>query len=111
LIVFGASYAWIGVERTDGARRIVLRVVDDAANATMEKDVASVEAPTGSLSLRVSVGAGGVCTFSVGSRTLGPLFIARPGRWVGAKVGLFAAAPEGSRQTGHVTVRSFLVSR
>ena len=111
LIVFGASYAWIGVERTDGARRIVLRVVDDAANATMEKDVASVEAPSGSLSLRVSVGAGGVCTFSVGSRTLGPLFIAKPGRWVGAKVGLFAAAPEGSRQTGHVTVRSFLVSR
>ncbi len=38
-------------------------------------------------------------------------FTAKPGRWVGAKVGLFAAAPAEGRQTGHVTVRSFEVAR
>lgn len=111
LIVFGASYAWVGVERTEGPLRIVMRSVEDAAATALEEEVASMDAPSGPLSLRVSVGSGGVCAFSVGARTLGPPITAKPGRWVGAKVGVFAAAPEAQRATGHIVVRSFLVSR
>jgi hypothetical protein len=42
---------------------------------------------------------------------LATTFTAKPGRWVGAKVGLFAAAPADARQTGFVTVRSFEIGR
>ena len=56
--------------------------------------------------LRVTVSASGRCRFSASldGRTFTPLgdeFVARPGMWVGAKVGLFAAAPPGAPASGH----------
>jgi hypothetical protein len=115
LIVFGGDYAWIGVERGDGPPRIVLRVLENAAQGREEREVAAIDAPRGALTLRVTVGPGGVCTFAAGDGTrmtaLATTFTARPGRWVGAKVGLFAAAPADARQTGYVAVRSFEVGR
>ena len=51
--------------------------------------------------MRVKVSAGAVCNFSVSAdgiefTPVGDTFQAKPGRWIGAKVGLFAAeaAPE-----------------
>ena len=115
LIVFGTDYAWIGVERGEGPQRVILRVLENAAQGGEEKDVAGMDAPPGLLTLRVTVAEGGVCTFAAGDArrmtALGLAFTAKPGRWVGAKVGLFAAAPAAQRQTGHVTVRSFDVAR
>ena len=114
LVVFGADYAWIGVERASGAQRLVLRVMENAAQGTVEREAAAVALSGRSVTLRVSVGADAVCRFAVvrdSEETIGPSFTAKPGRWVGAKVGVFAAAPLGSRATGHVLVRSFVVSR
>jgi hypothetical protein len=62
--------------------------------------VASLPAPPGPVHLRVEWRSGGRCRFGAsfdGRRftTFEPTFAARPGRWVGAKVGLFAAAAPG----------------
>jgi beta-xylosidase len=115
LIVFGADYAWIGIERGEGPHRVVVRALEKAAEGGEEKELAGIDAPPGHVTLRVSVAPGGVFTFAAGDArhmtALGPAFTAKPGRWVGAKVGLFAAAPATRRQTGHVTVRSFDVGR
>ena len=106
LIVFGADYAWIGVERANGSRRLVVRAVENAASGAGEKELANEPAPEGVITLRVSVTKGGVYRFN-----RGPAFTAKPGRWVGAKAGIFASAPHDRRQTGHVNVRSFEVER
>lgn len=106
LIVFGADYAWIGVERTNGSPRLVLRAAENAAAGPEEKELANEPTPEGVITLRVSVRNGGVYRFD-----RGPAFTAKPGRWVGAKVGIFASAPPERRQTGYVTIRSFEVER
>jgi len=114
LIVFGTDYAWIGVERVQGLRRIVLRAVSDASTTPAETTLTSVPLSQDAVTVRVAVGNGGRCVFSYSTdgRTftkVEPPFTAKPGRWVGAKVGLFAAAASGAVETGYVRVRSFLV--
>jgi hypothetical protein len=68
----------------------------------------------GHVELRVAVADGAVCQFSwrrAGGgdfAPIGPSFVAQPGRWVGAKVGLFASAP-GPAPAGHADFDWFQV--
>lgn len=64
--------------------------------------------------LRVTWRAGGVCRFSVsrdGARfdEIGPDFVAAPGRWVGARVGVFASRPDSGPIAGHADFAWFRV--
>jgi beta-xylosidase len=106
LIVFGNDYAWVGVERVGAGARMVMRMRKDAQKATDEPVLAEQPLTGTSATLTLRVAAGAQCQFNIG-----PSFTARPGRWVGAKVGVFAAAPPGAKQTGAVVVRSFIVGR
>jgi len=106
LIVFGQDYAWIGLRKTAGGLRLVAAVAKGARDAKPEQDVASKDVGGPSIYLRVAVDRGGVCRFSwsADNRTFAPIgeeFAAKPGQWVGAKVGLFAAAVPGAVKPGH----------
>ena len=59
-----------------------------------------------SATLVLTVSAGGECRFNIG-----PSFKARPGRWVGAKVGVFAAARPASAPAGAAIVRGVRFTR
>ena len=103
LIVMGTDYAAVTL-RKKGERLHVSQIVckdADRGNAEQEHDASSVEGDT--FYLRVSIAPGAVARFSYsvdGSNftPIGERFTARAGRWIGAKVGLFAegsaAAPE-----------------
>ncbi|MGW0737516.1 family 43 glycosylhydrolase [Streptomyces sp. NPDC002851] len=111
LAVLGDAFSWIGLERgTDGAARLVHRFADASSEA--ERDAAPPRpAPGGRARLRVAIGAGARCRFLAdvggGWCESGPVFTATPWRWVGALLGLFAAAPEGSRDPGTATFTHF----
>jgi beta-xylosidase len=95
LIVFGYDYGWIG---SRGGR--VIQVTVHAANEAAKTTEVAGPAVAGVLFVRVSVAAGGVCHFEYstdGERftALGESFQASRGRWVGAKVGLFASGAAG----------------
>lgn len=99
LIVFGYDYAWLGVANVGGRVRVVHEVVKDAASGRAGDGGAELAAGSGPVWLRVDVRSGAVCRFSYSldgaSFTEVPgEFTARPGRWVGAKVGLFASGPK-----------------
>lgn len=97
LVVMGSDYSALVVERTvDGLvlRRVVAR---DADRATAENVAAAVPINP-PLQLRVTVASGAICRFSYSTdgvtfAPLGGAFVARPGRWTGAKIGLFAEGP------------------
>jgi beta-xylosidase/lysophospholipase L1-like esterase len=100
LLVFGTDYAWVGVEQTPRGRTVVVKTCFGAPAACREEEVAFLPSPEGPVHLRVEWHAGGLCRFAASFdgrnfTTFEPTFAARPGRWVGAKVGLFAAAPAG----------------
>jgi beta-xylosidase len=115
LVVFGSDYAWIGIEQSGGRRSAVLRVALDAPGGGEERLVASRAVGEGPVRLRVGWQPGGACQFSAaaGSELLEPLgspFVAAPGRWVGAKVGLFAASASGAAAAGHAAFAWFRVA-
>ena len=114
LVVFGHDYAWLGLRRTATGARLSLRICRDARNGTAEQEQFGADVSGSSVVLRASVAAGGRCHFSYsldGKRfhDVGETFTARPGHWVGAKVGLFALAAPGATG-GHADVDWFRVT-
>lgn len=105
LVVFGADYQWIGVERRPEGARLVVRRVLKAAEGGPEEEVQAEALADATVELRVAVGAGGRCRFAWRTgdgpwRESAAEFTAQPGRWVGAKVGLFAERLDPARPTG-----------
>jgi beta-xylosidase len=107
LVVLGAEYAWLGIEETPAGAHVVCR---RSAGRRQEHTLAEEALPDGvrAVEVRASCDAEGTITFAWRTRgewqEVGTGFPAKEGRWIGADVGLFAAAPLGApdRQE-HVT--------
>ena len=107
LAIFGQDYAVLALQTTAAGRRVALRVNLGASEpGAAEREVAALAASEGAVQLRVTVDRNARCQFSFspdGQKfvAVGEPFQAKPGRWVGAKVGLIATAPAGAKMTGH----------
>jgi beta-xylosidase len=115
LAVLGDAFGWIGLQRgTDGTVHLVHRFAE--AVAEHERDAEHPRpAPEGRATLRIEIGAGARCRFLAdtgdGFRPSGQVFAATPWRWVGALLGLFAAAPgDGRGHAGAATFTQFRIS-
>ncbi|MGD9021126.1 MAG: glycoside hydrolase 43 family protein [Lysobacterales bacterium] len=97
LVVFGYDYNWVGLVR-DGEDLLLQQHVRKEARAGGDEAIVASKPVEGkALNLRVDVGPGGKCEFSVSKdgiefKPFGQPFTARQARWVGAKVGLFAGS-------------------
>jgi beta-xylosidase len=106
LVVMGRDHATLAVRRTANGMELVQTRVSKGHEGGPEEIVQRVPLTSGDLQLRVTVREGTMCHFSYsldGGRwePIGEPFRADEGRWIGAKVGLFALAPEGAQRTGH----------
>jgi beta-xylosidase len=117
LVVFGHDYAWLGLCCERARLRLVLRRCDAAHQGGAEQEVSAADFAGDTVHLRVSVSAGGHCRFAYSAgggdfQSFGPAFQAKSSYWVGAKVGLFAAAPaqSGHDAAGHADVSSFRIT-
>jgi beta-xylosidase len=106
LVVMGADYAYAAVTRKADGLYISATVVKNADRAEPEKEgqVYPVKGDTFYLSVKVSDG--GQCQLSYSTdgsafTVIGEPFTARAGRWIGAKVGLFAARPGQGGEYGY----------
>lgn len=98
VVVMGNEYAALDVVRT--AAGYGLRLLTSA------EGVESLVVGESSVTLQVRVGAGGVCRFGVmldsgGFYQLGPGFFAKPGRWIGAKIGIYCLSTDLLDVSGH----------
>ena len=89
LVVMGDRHAAIGVEENEPGLRLSLWVD--------HRSVYQVDLPRTSLRLVLDFADGGHCSFSYAAQDderhpIGQAFAAQRGRWIGAKVGLFALA-------------------
>jgi beta-xylosidase len=122
LVMFGADYAWIGLENTARGPRLVrvdrlgadafkpetvevgLEAAPDTVYLRLQAEPVTVaDSPPGFSpywpSMLRSIHAKVSFSYSLDGvtyRTLGAPFVSKPGRWVGAQVGLFAQAPAGT---------------
>jgi len=115
LIVFGADYAWIGLRRTADGFSLVQSLCRASGTGALETEAATLPSVPARVWLRVEVDAAAQCRFfwSVDGKSfaaLGSEFSTKPDLWVGAKVGLFAAAAD-SRIAGRADYDWFRMTR
>jgi beta-xylosidase len=94
IVVMGLDYSYLAVERTAGGWRLLKVSCKNADTGASESEEASAMFEGNQIDLKVTVSKGAVCTFSyskdgVTFTAIGEPFVARPGRWIGARVGLF----------------------
>ena len=114
LVVMGSDYAWIGLSRRGDD--VVLTQVSclGADQGGAEREWASVPTKTQNVWLRARVSAGANVRFSYSVDgasfiDVGAPFVAKPGRWIGAKVGVFALATRPAAEFGYVDFDEFKV--
>ena len=115
VIVTGMDYSYLAVERTAKGFRLVRAACEDAPTNHAELEEATAECAGTSIRLRVRVQRGAICDFSYafngdGFTVIGEPFTAREGKWIGAKLGLFATAPAGAKTIGHADFDFFHIS-
>jgi beta-xylosidase len=116
LIVMGLDYAYASIRKTAAGYQVAQAVCRNADRGSVEKETAPVTVKSGAVEMRVRVSEGGVCQFGYradgGDFTdLGEPFTARPGRWIGAKVGLFAVRSGAAGESGYADVDWFRVDQ
>jgi len=124
LLIFGLDYSYVSIEKGETHFRVSRVICRDAAEGTPESVVTSVSLPEAVITLRLDLHpekdpAGGVrimCDFlySLDGKAFHPLgteSVAREGRWVGAKIGLFVSARSGATPSGYAEFDWFRTGR
>lgn len=114
LIIHGADYAYLSVVKKAGGNYFsysLCKEADKEKEATVQDGEKITNAD---IYLRVQVTKGAVCEFSYSTdgvtfKLIGEKLIAKPGRWVGAKVGLFCTRTVKTNDSGFVDVDWFRV--
>jgi beta-xylosidase len=101
LLMMGRDYSYVALTRTASGLRLVHVVCKDAERSGRERETDAIEIKSNAVYLRVQVFGDAICAFTYsfdGKRfhELGIIFVAESGKWIGAKVGLFAIGPAGS---------------
>jgi beta-xylosidase len=106
LIIMGTDYSYISVKQSDGKLYLSQTVCynADKKNRETESDITVIDIRT--VYLRVKVNKGAICNFSFSSdgkvfNSIGKKFIARTGKWIGAKVGIFCIGNGNNNDAGY----------
>ena len=114
LIIMGLDYANLSVKKKPEGLLLSQTVVKDAESGAKGTEGAALTLKGNTFYLRVKVSNNAVCTFSYSSdgKTYSPVgeaFNARKGKWIGAKVGLFAVRTGNTREMGYADFDWFRV--
>lgn len=114
LVIMGMSYGYIAVESHSGALHLIYASCEKADKGNSEKETELASLSSGEVYLRVTVSAGAKYQFSYsldGKKytETGATLTAEPGRWIGAKVGLFCTRREQTNDSGHAEVDWFRI--
>ncbi|HEX6730083.1 MAG TPA: glycoside hydrolase, partial [Pyrinomonadaceae bacterium] len=108
------DYAYLSVEKKQDGLYISQTVCQNADKGSPEKETAGLKLDNNTFWLRVRVEENAVCnfSFSVNGRTYTPLgqqFNARQGKWIGAKIGIFAIGKSTPLEMGYADYDWFRV--
>jgi hypothetical protein len=113
-MVFGLDYAFISLVKKTGGNYLSFGSCKDADKANPHKLSEPLQYNAAIIYFRVEVSKGALCRFSYSEdgksfRPIGEKFQARPGKWVGAKMGLFCTATVKTNDAGFADVDWFRV--
>ena len=111
LILFGSSYAYIGLEKTAAGNQLIFtRCLLAEKNGKEEKQVLTQNV-SGAIYLHLTMKAGAIVSFAystdgVNKTKAATNFVAKPGKWVGAKMGVFCSGERITNDAGFVEMLS-----
>ena len=116
LIILGADYGYVSVVKKADGNYISYNSAKDADKGTAETVQDGEKISNTDIYFRVKVTKGAVCEFSYGTdgetfKSIGDPLKTKPGRWVGAKVGLFCTRTVKTNDSGFADVDWFRVER
>lgn len=114
LIVMGLDYAYVAVRKKPEGLFVSQTIVKEAESGAPGKATPGIALQSNTFYLKVKVSQNAICSFSYSADgkafvPIGEPFAARKGKWIGAKVGLFAVRTGRTRETGYADVDWFRV--
>lgn len=112
LMLFGTDYFHISAERKNNLLSVSFNTCNDAINGSKEKSIELIQTDKDIIYFKLIMTAGAMARF--GYSTDGKNYImaegeykAKPGKWVGASVGLFCTTTKKTNDAGYVDVDWF----
>ncbi|SEI37558.1 Beta-xylosidase [Dyadobacter koreensis] len=115
LVIMGLGYAGLYIKSTKNGPELTQALCLKASEDKPEKETAIAKLKTGEpIFLRVQVSKNGICQFSYSTdgqdyKITGDTFKAEPGRWIGAKVGIFCSRDTQTNDSGYADYDWFRV--
>jgi beta-xylosidase len=114
LIIMGTDYSSIVLEQIGGRQVISHVICRDAMGGNSQEIMERHDVASTPLYLKAEVDGGGICRFGfsedgINYRMMKEEFTAKPGRWIGAKIGLFASGTVPSNDRGYADIDWFRI--
>ncbi|MEO7266290.1 MAG: glycoside hydrolase 43 family protein [Ferruginibacter sp.] len=114
LIVFGTDYAYVSLVKKTGGNFISFSICNAADKGSNEIITDAEKIISADIFLRVKVKPRAICEFSysedgINFKTIGEKLITKPGKWVGAKLGLFCTRTTKTNDSGFADVDWFRI--
>jgi beta-xylosidase len=109
LIMFGTDYGYIAVQKKESGLFLVCNENIRADKNSKEKEVASFPLQGNDFIFGMEVDKGGICHFNFSDdkkniTEITQSFTAKPGRWVGAKIGIFCTRGNNTNDAGYADI-------
>ncbi len=116
LTIYGLSYAYLAVKSKKDGLYLVYTVCKNADKGKAEIEKQLIKLDSKDIYLRVNVSKGAKCQFSyskdgIAFIAIEDVFEATPGKWIGAKVGLFAVREQQTNDSGYADFDWFRVEK
>lgn len=115
LLIMGMDYSYLGLEKREDGIYLIQAICEqtEKGNPEQVRDLTKVDAED--IWLQVQVKPGEKYQFAWSSngkkfKTVGPELTAKPGKWIGAKVGLFCTREKRTNDSGWVDVDWFRIN-
>lgn len=116
LTVFGLSYASLAIQSKKDGLHLVYATCKNADKGNEEKEQVLTKLTSTTVYLRVSVKLGAKCQFAYSTNgidftSVNEIFDAAPGKWIGAKLGLFAIRDQQTNDSGYADFDWFRIEK
>jgi len=116
LTIFGLDYATVAITSKSDGLYVSQLICNNADKGEAETESNAVKLSGNTIYLKATVKEGGACTFSYSENgteftTIGQPFTAKVGKWIGAKVGIYAYRKEKTYQNGWADFDWFRMER
>jgi beta-xylosidase len=114
LLIMGLNYAYVGVRSSEDGLKIVYSTCTEADKGKVESEIVLADLKGSTIYFKVDVAKNAVCQFSYSidgkkfTKILGS-FTATPGKWIGAKIGLFCIRKDRTNDAGYADVDWFRI--